>query len=622
MKLYELVNDILKDIKPLRAWFTSFNMSPLFVEKYILPLLAGNPDNRPVRQYDYEALQEEIKEIDIRFFCDYRAINLSEGKKTSIPFHTVDVEKLKKGENSFKDGIFHPKVIYLQGNDTDGELRSFIITGSANLTVSGWGRNRECIAVREVNDRKNAEKIIDFYNTIAGKDIFSGKEYIDTDSWLDSLEDSAQWEFVSGLDDISFIDRLLQKPSESIHIWSPYFSNDIKQTLDRYITKVKNSVNLIPDNSLPGGKVRIAQNESNIELQKSNTISFLNDKSVQRMPGSGEQLFSHAKVWLTDSQIAIGSWNFTDAAISGTNLEAGIISSVKSSEKKRLIENLASAETIEYMEQDEIEKEKIELNNWTCSCEVTADWKAFRYRIHNFDGVDPGSVSIFLPGLEGVTVSEFGIERSFFGTGVKNLLKDRLFHVRDNKGETVYTGVIIEQNLQDRPGWEFENFSDLIFAWADCYPENKYEKHRPVSAHDISAADESGDIDEALNKSEPERIPSWYLMFLSMENIRKRIKENKDDIDKLFGIAARIPGSVSQLVSHVKIFIDEKSGTEVFRWYLANETNSVVELLKRYAGKKKEFAGYRFESIENNISPNLEPHIGFIDYINKECNYA
>lgn len=626
MKIYGLLQDLLDGITLDLAWFTSFNMSPQFVEKYLLPLLAGNPENRPVRQYDYEALQENLKNTDIRFFCDYRAIDLTEGKKTSIPFHLVDVEKLAGGRKMFKGGIFHPKIIFLQGYDKDGERKSYVVAGSANLTVSGWGRNRESIIAREVRDRQNAEKLIGFFNSISGeKNLSSLKKAVDHDEWLNELEDEkANWEFVSSLDNRPFMENLIPRTTDSLYLWSPYFSSDLKATIDTHLkTKITGNLYLVPDNSLPGNRMRIADSEKVRELLMRGTVHFMRDTETKLIENTGEQVFSHAKVWITDSRIAIGSWNMTEAAIAGTNLEAGLIATIKTSERKRILDTLERAESVEYSEQNEIDAEKIELRNWECICEVTADWLDFRYRIDRFEGFNPDKAHIFLPGLNGVTINEFGAYRSFIGSAQKQLLKERIFSVKDMNGKTLYVGIIVEENIQERPGWEFDSFTDLVFAWADGAPEEKHEMHRAGSG---SEAFQTGEIEDAitLEKSdESGRIPSWYLMFLSMKNIKQRIEQSRGDQEQLRQIAVCIPGCVSQLIAHVRKISESSHYTDVFRWYLVHETNTIVKRLKRYAGKNKGFEAYGFETIPEPVLPLKSPKDReFLEWIKKECGYV
>ncbi len=86
------LKNVLRELQTVkRAWFTSFNMSPSFVEGYILPQIVGM-EEKPRNIRDYEHLQKKLsdEDIDVRFFCDIRMAELNEGKKTAVLFHLIN----------------------------------------------------------------------------------------------------------------------------------------------------------------------------------------------------------------------------------------------------------------------------------------------------------------------------------------------------------------------------------------------------------------------------------------------------------------------------------------------------------------------------------------------------
>ena len=128
-KLYKHFVERLGEIGRLkRAWFTTFNLDISFFEKYMLSALLGKDYHDVKTPHDYEALSAELandaEELDgikteVRVFYDYRTLK-TEGKpkQSTVHLHPVALKKINGIETqNFKDGVFHPKVILLEGYD-------------------------------------------------------------------------------------------------------------------------------------------------------------------------------------------------------------------------------------------------------------------------------------------------------------------------------------------------------------------------------------------------------------------------------------------------------------------------------------------------------------------------
>lgn len=624
MKLYVELVKLLENMTLLRrAWFTSFNMNPMFVEKYILPALAGSQDNRPVKVYDYETLQQALEKQDIRFFCDCRAIELSEGKKTSIPFHLVDVNKLQK---KFTGGVFHPKVVFIQG-DIKGEPSSYLICSSANLTISGWGRNREGVLIREIRDRWNAEKVCSFFRVLFNNEL---PDNFDADAWVKSLPaKSTDWEFVSSFDKDDFLDKLLPQETPELYAWSPYFSRDIVGLIRNNLKpKGIEKAYVVPDLSGSGEKMRLADSK---EIRAARDLQFMKDPVTNKSNEQSEPFLTHAKVWLTREKLAVGSWNFTDAGINqasgnANNIEAGIIIDITKHDFHKLIGNLQKLADPRFMTASEIDDSRIGLSDWNCSCDVVADWSTFRYYIKNCTDIDPEKTWVALPGYKDpVKFEDFGSYFPFDTTAARHLLKDRLFYLKDPKGAILFTGVVIEQNASNRPIWGFENLDEYIFAWLDSSPKTKPEQHKPWYPPGTPTGDPEEE-DDNDSESEKVRRPSWFSLFMSLANIKKKLSESRDNGDQLRDIAMKAPGNIVQLVEHVKEVLDHNDYTDVFKWYLINETNDILKRLKRYQRKHSgivaDLALEPLKPVELPFSgPKKRRHRQWLNIIRQECGY-
>lgn len=169
MKLLDALQEIVEGIGPVRkAWFTTFNLNIDLIESYIAPVLMGT--DFPKAPDEFESLQQQLfpvdgePPIDIRVFYDIRTPPRDKIKKTSIPLYGVDFRSprlTQREKKLFREGFFHPKVIYLSGDG--GE---FIGTGSANLTIDGWGKNRECFTFQKLHGRSNRSDVYSFFKRI------------------------------------------------------------------------------------------------------------------------------------------------------------------------------------------------------------------------------------------------------------------------------------------------------------------------------------------------------------------------------------------------------------------------------------------------------------------------
>jgi len=364
---------------------------------YILPALVGNPP-RPVKSMGFEALYQKILQnnIDVRFFYDHRAIDLSESKKTTVQFCPVDPRSLEQQYGQpFGRGVFHPKIIFLQNE----KETSWLFTSSANLNVSGWSRNREAVIDREVRSSKNLKRIIDFFNTIAGKRLID-------DSSLPESSGREEWDFIHSFEEDSFLERLLLDHPDILYIWSPYFAEDIQGLLASKIIPLMAEdpeIGIIPD--IENGKIRIPSDRKQ-SLQSFPSVKFYQDDSKHK--AQGDEWMNHAKVWLTKTHLAVGSWNLTESALhhgsnNGTcNVEAGIITPIDPATYRRLKPTkLLDLDKIDFMSTAELDRDRrFLMKQLPFEIQVFRDWKNDRYEI-SISGKRPkAEYTIRLPGVD------------------------------------------------------------------------------------------------------------------------------------------------------------------------------------------------------------------------------
>jgi hypothetical protein len=197
MKLYGTYKKALEMIGKLEvAWFTTFNCNPEIIEKFLVPAIFDISPAELKTAEDFERLNKEITDskMDLKVWYDYRALDLSSRKFTTIPFISINPSTLHSPPGSL-DAIFHPKVIFLKG-----ENGAVIITGSANLTIAAWSSNSESCLIRVIEKRENGQQIIDFFSRI-------GAETNELNEWIKTLKnEKSNWGFYHSLEEKNLIE--------------------------------------------------------------------------------------------------------------------------------------------------------------------------------------------------------------------------------------------------------------------------------------------------------------------------------------------------------------------------------------------------------------------------------
>ena len=152
-----------------RVWLTAFIIDVEFIETYVLPTVLGA--EQPRTRMEYEALQLELirQGIDFRVFCDKRYIGPDQNKRTSIPVYGISPGKaggIWPEGGITEESLFHAKVIYIEGKNGEKgkDTVRLLGSGSANLTLSGWGRQREVFQFTRVDERELYYSVRSFFH--------------------------------------------------------------------------------------------------------------------------------------------------------------------------------------------------------------------------------------------------------------------------------------------------------------------------------------------------------------------------------------------------------------------------------------------------------------------------
>lgn len=642
MQMIDSFKQAIKQVGEVKkVWLTSFIIDIEFIETYLLPIIVSAPNSKPRTHMDFEQLQQRYVEsgIDIRILCDKRFLEGEAGsrlKRTSIPVHGVlpsytDTE----GKRFTKDSLFHPKVIYIQGKEG-----AVLGAGSANLTISGWGRNREVFKFVSVNSKKLSPSIFEFF-----KNTFESAGVNDYD-WkpLPNLGNSEteDVEFLHSFSGANFIRRMITADSRELTVWSPYFSKSISSFIDKIESITNNrelTYRIVPD--LVNGKtIRSASDETlNQHLQSQKIIFHKRPDAIE----ADEFAMVHAKIWATEKDIAIGSWNFTQP---GSNLLSGNSSSSSNdggnsiNVEAGLIFSAAEAPCFygkaidepQFSENSELERKKLEVPALPpFNVQITLDWWRLEYQVNlrrrHCANDELKQYTLRLPGVK----SPVPIEPIETGQTVKvddeqALNNSRRFQVYKN-GEIESSCFIVEINNEYRRSQKFEDLTSLIDAAAldiDITNSEKLTYRLTIDSDESTSAWE----DKAVELTSEIPRASYFKLFLACHNLAKRltqvgqkitksVKSERRQLKELDQMLLSIPGCLLEWVEKA----NEQQDDSVYSWFLVEEIKQLVKLAKelRKPLAHDEFDWSRFE-VQQKSTPKLTDKV--ISWVRAEGRYT
>lgn len=493
-KIYEEFKKNIENVGELKkAYFTTFELSIDFFERYILPLILG--ENIPENDFEYENLNLALENSNIKIKVFYDFAELRDNKKTVVKTIPIFVE----------NGFFHPKVCFIEGSK-----KSILMVGSNNLTLSGWGRNIEGFYVVEVDEL--LKKQIDyFFENINNKEKLNEfKEY----------DFNQKYNFVFGK-------KLKELLKDEVIVFSPYFSN---------INEMKKLLNInpiiIPD--VKNGKIRL-----NILPD----IDFYTFKKLE------EDRFNHSKIYVTKEFLIIGSYNFTKEAFEN-NIEAALV--IKGNYFDEFKECFLKKIEVNPMSEEELkEEEKIFEDRFYVGISLSFNYENDEFEYEIFRDINENKVVIDLPGKVSIKLAKIDeLKQSELQKIKKGLIKDKTFILKE-KEEVIFKGVINEINSKDnRMPYTPETFEELFYSFTEEKPitaKKTFEKYiSKILSNDGKAQfnqeminyyvlfDGFKKVEEMLKgkitKKELEKVGFYYPN--SISNIKEIFEKEKDKLSK------------------------------------------------------------------------------------------
>jgi len=569
------------------AWFTSFNTDIEFVETYVLPATLGA--NTPRNRLEYEQLQQELtdKAIDFRVFCDPRFLETNRIKRTCIPMHGI--RPARAPEWFSEKSLFHPKVIYLE----DQRGKRVIGAGSANLTVSGWGRNLEAFRFFEVTTHANYRSIRQFFEQLC----LAADIPCDLADRRNFTGEKENWRFVHSYQEESFPKQLFADTSNTdLAVWSPYLPHDLAGFVDRLQAAAGFDglrVHLVPDR-IEGKYLRTEWSEELSKMKVEGRLSFYANPAA-RHPSTE---LCHAKLWKLPGKFAVGSWNFTGPGSNSLRDEQGNWSQDNNVEAGFIIDDRhdwreACGRILDLGSGDCAPAELLDMESLVVEplppfdLHVSFDWHAQAYA---YDGkwLGDGSrngYSVRLPGVGDAVPLAWNAHRLPVQPGQLRiddsaLLRDRVFKIYRGERE-IQRALVSELHTKSRRAQSFESLQDLL--------ETFVQGDDPQSLHDLPfrirldtdafpddsvvVAAESGaalDSDTSAHGG-----ISYFRLFRSMQAYQQKLSKLVK-LEELDHQVFSWPGCMLELVGKVRAEL-QQPGREVFNWFLANEVHSLRE---------------------------------------------
>ncbi|MEN4918551.1 phospholipase D-like domain-containing protein [Achromobacter spanius] len=584
MKLLDALRQQVKTLGKLRrAWFTTFNLSLPFFETHVLPVLLEA--DTPVNRMDFENMQLLMAEsgVDLRIFCDLRMMEADQLKRTALLVHGVLPQWFGR-EDFDKESLFHPKVIFLE----DEHGRMVLGTGSANLTVSGWGRNQEVFIFRQVSSNDQYQQIKRFFEPLLAAAGVSGEPLLGVRRRFHGKD--AAWRFVHSFERQSFLQALLANThAERLTVWSPYFSRDLAALLAKIRELGGGDLNfsIVPDRV--GNRHLRTPWSDGIQGMLDNDELVFHDRPLPR--GDAIEM-THAKLWLASGRqacLAVGSWNCTSrgsASFDLRNVEAGILLNVPpGTEVAGLPLKLSKKD---FSDEEMLEEEELELPPYLLPFElhVHFDWEQGRYEVQGWLQEDIAAVgyTLRLPGVKRPLKLEWKARRINGALPLEPitleladneaLLADHSYQVWCD-GAVAYRGLVIETGQAHRRAQGYDSLKDLL--------------NDLVNGIESGSSGTSGlrtilrNVD--LPDDRPAPLPlgvsgeglSYFRLFHAFEKFGQRLRESnsRPDLERLLFV---MPGSLQELVCKVNEQVAASVGSAVFRWMLLQEADSLYAL--------------------------------------------
>ena len=573
--LYEEVYDL---------FFTTYNYEPDFFEEYIVAYLMGF-DRKITTIGELKDADKWVQDNHIAVYYDKNAMSPGTSCLT-VPVYPQNISK----------GVFHPKVIVIYGQLKQRNKKAvYLFVSSCNLTVSGYGRNKEAFACVEVKSITLAESLVNFIKALESSGLDTHNQLIEYLMTIKTKNDSVEFLWTYNNKGQKLLNYFEDNCSGDLIVISPYFDENGPKQLLELITKKKKTT-LIP--AVDGETYNIHKNDYQ-ELLKQEKIAFkelLNEDSSR---------FIHAKIMKYGDKLFVGSYNFTTAAMKGLNAEAALV--FNNNELFNYSVNNISENRFLPDEQTIANRDESGADNNDIFVIFTVQWKESRIYIKSENLEQNELYSLRIDGFSEDLVSNLASDVDLeITTDLANkLLKHKSFTVYKNN-ICCFKGLINEIDSEDyRPEICCESLNESLKEWFINYDDSNPTNRQSLRL--INKEDEETEKVLGISQEDTADIfDNYYLVSKALENLLIKIeeartysrekepvaqrkteqfwnrhdewKQEKDKADKnLYGYLVTKPGSIENILAFLeKENSDKQSKDIVYEWLIVSYINYAI----------------------------------------------
>ncbi|MCB9650513.1 MAG: hypothetical protein H6730_28575 [Deltaproteobacteria bacterium] len=309
---------------------TTFNLHGAFLEEQALPITLGvDAETAPARAAE---LHQRLGTTSCSIFYD-----------PTVPPKLSGRYRYVARPVPLRGRLFHPKIVVIAGNDAEGASWVYLAVSSANLTLSGWGRNVESFGETWIHTRQQQtwsalDRLLGWLQSYAplGEKLGRNDAVVRARNILARMPDrrrlpddaESPWsgtlyaELYSSVVNTEGLPTFLRqghkrRPRE-LWAYSPYWS-DVGELVDAFDAA---DTYLLPSMRIDG---------NGLGLSKEQAQGLGGRAQIHRQSGDDGARFRHMKAyWLQLGRTvltAVGSCNFTRAGLSGErgNVEAMLV---------------------------------------------------------------------------------------------------------------------------------------------------------------------------------------------------------------------------------------------------------------------------------------------------------
>ena len=425
---------------------TTFNFSAAFLEDHALPTVLGVEAKTMAARY--AELHQRLGATPCTVFYDPTSPPSISGKYRYVA-RPVPVP----------GRFFHPKLVVLAGRSKDKTTWVYLAVSSANLTLSGWGRNAESFGETWIYTprQQSWQALNNFLSWLSAQNPLGEsqtesdavskvraalarmpeqKRFIDngTEPWSGTLNAKFYASVVhkSGLP--AFLRGNRSRKPSKVWAYSPYW-NDVSEQVEAF--NACKTV-LVPALRMDGKALGLSQDQAG-KLDE--------HTKIMKNEGDVGTRFWHMKAYCIEHEnsirTAVGSCNFTHAGLAGAdgNVEAMLVFDAY----PKWLPKVQEVQTKDLATETQAEEEAPEPA--PVAIVVAWDWRASSWRWWLDVGPRQSDFKLHLPGLDAFPI-ESGTHHIKHKQG-KPPTRGELFTVtyRTNQGEQKWQGQIVELHL-------------------------------------------------------------------------------------------------------------------------------------------------------------------------------